>query len=100
LFIESKLRQQHAARTLHDATKRLAAKENKTPVLTLFDKGRPGCLLVVHSDDLTAVMAEFAAALPDVERDRLEGLIRQAYVRQRGEEPTPDRMEQAGSIEL
>jgi hypothetical protein len=62
LFIESKLRERHTVRTLHDATKRLAAREGKVPVLTLFDKGRPGCLVVVHSDDLAAVLAEYAAA--------------------------------------
>jgi hypothetical protein len=66
LFIESKLRQCHTTRTLHDATKRLAAREGKVPVLALFDKGRPGFLLVVHSDDMPIVAREFerANALP------------------------------------
>ena len=73
----------HAVRTLHDATKKLATKEGKTPVLALFDKNRPGFLLVVHSDDLAVVLVEFAAALPDEQRDRLEGLIRTACARQR-----------------
>jgi hypothetical protein len=63
LFIESKLRNRHAVRTLHDATKKLATKEGKTPVLTLFDKNRPGFLVVVHSDDLAIVLAEFLEAL-------------------------------------
>ena len=45
LFIESKLRDRHTVRTLHDATKKLALKEGKTPVLSLFDKNRPGFLL-------------------------------------------------------
>jgi hypothetical protein len=83
LFIESKLRDRHAARTLHDATKKRAVWEGKTPVLALFDKNRPGFLLVVHCDDLAVVLTEFAAALPSEERDRLEGLIRTAYARQR-----------------
>jgi hypothetical protein len=66
LFIESKLRHCHTTRTLHDATKRLAARERKLPVLALFDKNRPGFLIVVHSDDLATVAAEFtkANALP------------------------------------
>jgi hypothetical protein len=86
LFIESKLRAHHAARKLHDATKKRAAKEHRTPVLALFDKQRHGCLIVVHSDDLMTVVAEYAAALSDEERDRLEGLIRQAYARRNGGE--------------
>ena len=81
LFIESKLRDRHTTRTLHDATKKRAAKERKIPVLALFDKQRHGCLIVVHSDDLMTVVAEYAAALSDEERDRLDGLIRQAYAR-------------------
>ena len=86
VFIESKLRDRHAARTLHDATKKRAAKERKTPVLALFDKQRHGCLIVVHSDALMTVVAEYAAALSDEERVRLEGLIRQAYARRNGGE--------------
>jgi hypothetical protein len=82
LFIESKLRDRHAARTLHDATKKHAAKENKVPILTLFDKHRPGCLFIVHSDDFLAVAAEFVAALSDEERERFEGLARTAWGRQ------------------
>ena len=83
LFIEGKLRSVHTVRTLFDSTRKLASKEKKTPVLALFDKNRPGFLLVVHCDDLPVVLAEYAAALPEEQRDRLEGLIRQAYARQR-----------------
>ena len=83
LFIESKLRATHQVRSLHDATKKLAVKEKKVPVLGLFDKNRPGFLIVVHCDDLPVVLAEYAAALPDEQRDRLEGLIRTACARQR-----------------
>jgi hypothetical protein len=65
-YIESKLRQCHTTRTLHDTTKKRATKEGKVPVLALFDKGRPGCLIVVHSDDLPIVAREYerANALP------------------------------------
>lgn len=90
LFVESKLRNRHTTRTLHDATKRLAGREGKTPVLALFDKGRPGFLLVVHSDDLAAVTSEFAAALTDPELEHLEGLIRQARTRNHAAELPAD----------
>jgi hypothetical protein len=85
LFVESKLRETHSVRTLHDATRKLATKEGKTPVLCLFDKGRPGFLLVIHSDDLRAVFEAWQAARaeeavsgeqPEVEADggfRLSG---------------------------
>jgi hypothetical protein len=87
LFVESKLRASSAVRSLHDASRALAVREEKTPVLALFDKGRPGFLLVVHVDDMATVLAEFAAALDDAGRDRLEGMVRVAYARQRGELP-------------
>ncbi len=58
LFIESKLRERHAVRTLFDETKELAKREHKTPVLMLADKNRPGHLVVVHTDDLRAVVVE------------------------------------------
>jgi hypothetical protein len=83
LFVESKLRDRHTTRTLHDATRRKAKKEHKTPVLALFGKNRPGCLLCIHDSDFMTVMAEYAAALSDEERVRLVGLIRTAYARQR-----------------
>ncbi len=62
LFIESKLRASHAARTLHDATKELARRESKIPILCLFDKSRPGFLVCIHSEDLPAVANELLAA--------------------------------------
>lgn len=61
LFVESKLRAKHATRTLHDATRALARKEGKTPILALCDKNRPGALIVVHTDDLDRLVIEFAA---------------------------------------
>jgi hypothetical protein len=84
LFIEAKFRDKHATRTLHDATTLLARKERKTPVVVLADKGRPGFLVCIHSDDIGAVLAEYAAALESAEADELEGMIRRAYLRFRG----------------
>jgi hypothetical protein len=81
LFLECKLRATHTARTLHDETKRLAAKERKTPVLALADKNRPGFLICVHSDDWPSVVAEWAAGLPPEQADALEGAMRRAYAR-------------------
>ena len=52
LFIECKQRQKHSVVTLWDNTKRRAAKEDKTPVVCLSEKNRPGFWIVVHSDDL------------------------------------------------
>jgi hypothetical protein len=55
LYVESKLRGRHAVRTLFDLVKAAARREGKTPVLCLADKGRPGFLVCVHSDDLAAL---------------------------------------------
>lgn len=52
LFIEVKHRKKHSAVTLWDDTKKLADQENKTPVIALIEKGRPGFWILVHSDDL------------------------------------------------
>jgi hypothetical protein len=41
-----------------DEVKAKAKKEGKRPVIVLFDKGRHGFLVVVRSDDLSAVAAE------------------------------------------
>jgi hypothetical protein len=62
LFIETKLRSRWSVRTLFERTKALAHREAKVPVLALASKGRPGCLLVVDSADLAALMTEYAAA--------------------------------------
>jgi hypothetical protein len=64
LFLETKLRGTHAARTLFDATRAKARAEGKIPVLMLADKGRPGFLVCVHSDDLVA-LAEAVLAVID-----------------------------------
>ena len=85
LFIETKLRERHAAVALLDATRALAKKEGRVPVLALASKGRPGVALVIDSGDLPRLLVEFAAALDDEGRDRLEGAIRRAVLRRRGE---------------
>jgi hypothetical protein len=60
--VVTKLRQSHAARVLHDQTRALARLEGKVPVLALADKGRPGFLVCIHSDDLEAVAVDSCAA--------------------------------------
>jgi hypothetical protein len=70
LFLETKLRARCAVRTLYDATRELAKKEDKLPVLALASKGRPGLLIVVHSDDLDSfareVLSSTSALFPQV----------------------------------
>ena len=53
LFIECKQRKRFASVRLWEATKRLADKEDKTPVVCLSERNRPGFWILVHSDDLT-----------------------------------------------
>jgi len=65
LFIETKLRQCSAVRTLWERTRELARKELKTPVLMLYAKQKAGALVVVHQDDLAAVARELAASDPN-----------------------------------
>ncbi len=60
LFIEQKLRQKHAVISLWDKTKELAKKENKDPVVTLAEKGRPGFWIMVHASDFGTVAREIA----------------------------------------
>ena len=52
LFIECKLKKKHSVISLWDATKKLAVKEGKTPVIALCEKERPGFWIMVHSSDL------------------------------------------------
>jgi hypothetical protein len=58
LYIETKLRAKHTTRTLHDDVRAKAKAEGKAPVLLLADGGRPGLLVVIHTDDLDRVLAE------------------------------------------
>jgi hypothetical protein len=73
LYLETKLRQHHAAVALLDQVKGPARREGKTPVLALATKGRRGIVLVLDAQDLPAVAAEFAAApaLPAAEPEDL-----------------------------
>jgi hypothetical protein len=87
LFIETKLKASNATVTLFDETRTLAKLEGKTPLLLLAKKNRPGFLVVVDSADLQVMVAEYAAANAS---DSLEGEIRTAYLRQRGELPEED----------
>lgn len=59
LYLETKLRAKHQARTLHDTVKVKAKKENKIPVLMLADKAREGFLVCVHSSDMAAFVAAY-----------------------------------------
>jgi hypothetical protein len=62
LFIEIRLRATCSVRTLFERTKVAARNEAKTPVLALASKGERGCLFVVDSADLTAMVAAYAEA--------------------------------------
>lgn len=62
LFIECKTRATQAVRTLWRETALLAAKEHKTAVLMLREKGKPGALLVIHEDDLETIIDEYMKA--------------------------------------
>ena len=64
LFIECKQRQRHSAVALWDATRELADREAKIPVVALSEKHRPGFWLVLHSDDL-ARLAALVSSQPD-----------------------------------
>ena len=51
LFIECKLRAKHTAVSLWDDTAKLAKIEEKTPVIALCEKNRPGFWIMIHSND-------------------------------------------------
>lgn len=63
LFIETKLRQTHSARTLLDSTDALAKRENKIPVVALLAKGRPRIVICCYADDLPAIAKEYHNAI-------------------------------------
>jgi len=58
LFIEAKLRNTYSVVTLWDDTTELANLEDKTPVVILSEKGRPGFWVLTHIDDLATVAGE------------------------------------------
>jgi hypothetical protein len=55
IFLETKLRQNHAAVTLYDETRKLARLEGKVCVVALATKHRAGLVLMVAPEDLRAV---------------------------------------------
>ena len=59
LFIECKLKKKHSVISLWDATKKLAVKEGKTPVIALCEKNRPGFWLMLHSDDIEKLIQNY-----------------------------------------
>jgi hypothetical protein len=62
LYVETKLRQHHAAVALLDGVKVLARREGRVPVVALATKGRRGVVLVMDAEDLPIVAAEYARA--------------------------------------
>lgn len=52
LFVEVKLRQRHAVYSLFRGVERLAAAENKTAVVVLAEKGKPGFLVVCRPESI------------------------------------------------
>ena len=58
LFIECKLRAKHTVVSLWDDTAKLAKEEDKTPVIALCEKNRPGFWVMVHSSDLDKLIKE------------------------------------------
>lgn len=55
LYIETKLRRNHAARNLLDEVAAKARKENKIPLLMLASGGRRGLAVVCFAEDLEAI---------------------------------------------
>lgn len=51
LFIECKQRERFAVIRTWDDAKRLGTQENKTPVVCLSERNRPGFWILVHSED-------------------------------------------------
>ncbi len=90
IFVEAKYRQRHAVRSLFDETKAKARKEDKTPLVALIDKRRPGCLVCVHSDDLAHLVAEFTLANSEL----VEQAIRRSQPK-RADDPATDADEAA-----
>lgn len=62
LFIEAKHSKKHAVWTLHDATKVLAKKEKKIPVIALLRLNSPGVIFCVHSDSLDDFITAYHAS--------------------------------------
>ena len=56
LLVNKVEKKKHSVISLWDKTNELAKKENKTTVITLCLKNRPGFWIVCHEDDLDDVM--------------------------------------------
>ena len=65
IYLESKLREAHAAWTLWRQVNMAARKVGKVPVVSLREKHAKGELLVIHSGDLAAVVVEWLRAQDD-----------------------------------
>lgn len=85
LFIETKLAASNATISLFDDTRKLAAAEGKIPVLLLSKKFRPGFLVTFASEDLDTLLVEYLAAKSPEAKESIEGAVRRAYLRSRGE---------------
>lgn len=57
LFVEIKQKKRHTTYTLYRNTKELAKREKKIPIVVLDEVRAPGQLLVIHTDDMPAVIA-------------------------------------------
>lgn len=68
LFVEVKQRRKHSTYTLYRDTRALALKEKKVAVLVLDEVRAPGQLVVIHSDDLPAVVGELIRSNKDVKK--------------------------------
>ena len=78
LYLESKLRTKHAAWTLYRSIVGKATKAMKVPVIGLREKHHRGVLLVLHSDDLHAVVIEYLKALGDESLLEIEAAVARA----------------------
>ena len=55
-FIECKYRKKHTAVTLFEATKELAKKEGKIPIVVLAEKGKHGKYILFNSNDFKNIV--------------------------------------------
>lgn len=81
IFLECKYRERHAVRSLLDSTCELAQREGKFAVVGLFDKGRPGFVVAIHSSDIEEFVIQYCAANAT---DALMHRIQRAYAELHG----------------
>jgi hypothetical protein len=77
LYIETKHYARQAVRTLWRETALRALREKKTAVLVLYEKGKPGGLIVVHEDDLDAIIEERIASRTGIVREQEAEILTQ-----------------------